>query len=325
MEINGKEIKGRVVLAPMAGYTSLGYRNYLNKFGVAFCYTEMVSDMGLIYGNKETASYIDFLNSEVPTGIQLFGHDITSLCNALKICEASNKNVDFYDVNMACPVNKVTKTGAGSALLKDPKKCGEIIRSLKQITNKKITAKIRLGWDNKSINFLEVIKELEDAGVDMIALHARSAKELYTGEPHYELIKDLQSKMRVPLIISGNIFSVEDALKALEITGAQFVMVARGAVGNPRLITNINLALENKEFEEPSLMEQIEYCKELAKSLIEEKGEFMAMRVFRSMSTRFFTSFPNSKNLRKKLASEISTYQELKDLLKLYMDHAKEV
>ena len=311
MKFGNIEINNKVILAPMAGYTSSGYRDFMIPFGVGLCYTEMVSDMGLIYGNKETLSYVDFYKSTVPTGVQLFGHDPDNLAKALLICEKLNPNVDFYDVNMACPVNKVTKTGAGSALLKDPKKCGEIIRALKKVTNKPISAKIRLGWDNNSVNFFEVVRELEKAGVDMIAIHARTAKELYAGNPHFDKLIDLKKSMKCPLVVSGNIFTVDDALNALKITGADAVMVARGGVGNPMLITNINNALEGKEIIDPTLKEQIEYCKDLAKALIAEKGEVLAMRIFRSMSNRFFVSFANSKKLRKKLASEVSTYDEL--------------
>lgn len=318
MKFGNIEVKGKVVLAPMAGYTSKGYRDFMIPFGVSFCYTEMVSDMGLIYGNKETFTYIDFPKSSVPIGVQLFGHNPENLSKALEICEGYNQNIDFYDVNMACPVNKVTKTGAGSALLKDPKKCGDIIRALRNKTNKPITAKIRLGWDNKSINFEEVVRELIDAGVSLIAIHARTAKDLYTGKPNFEILRDFRKKMSVPLVISGNIYTVDDALNALEITGADAVMVARGGVGNPTLISNINNAINGDDVISTSLKEQIEYCKELAQKLIEEKGEVIAMRIFRSMSTKFFLSFPNSKKLRSRLSSQVNTYQDLLDALDEY-------
>lgn len=322
--IGNIQINGRVALAPMAGYTSLGYRNFMNPFGVSFCFTEMVSDMGLIYGNKETLSYIKFPKSNVPTAIQLFGSEPKNLAKALLICENLNPNVDFYNVNMACPVNKVTKSGAGSALMKDPKKCGEIIKALKEVTNKPITAKIRLGWDSKTINYLEVIKEMEKAGVDMIAIHARTTKELYTGTPHFELLKDLRKSMKCPLVISGNVFNPEDAINAMKITGADAVMVARGGVGNPYLITNINNILEDKEIYSPSLLEQADYCKKLASNLIEEKGEDLAMKIFRSMSGHFFTSFPNSKKVRCRLASEVVTSKQLNQIINEYVDEIKE-
>ena len=312
------EIKGKVVLAPMAGYTFTSYRNFMNKFGTSLCYTEMVSDMGLIYKNDETFTYIDFPKSEVPTGVQLFGSEPANFIKAVEICEEFNKNIDFYDVNMGCPVNKVTKTGAGSSLLKNPKLCGDIIRAIKSVTNKPVSAKIRLGWDKNSINFLEVIKELEEAGVDLIAIHARTTKELYMGEPHYELIKDLKDKMHVPLVVSGNIFEYQDAIKALEITKADAVMVARGAVGNPLLISNINNYYSNKDIEEITLEKQIEYCLQLAREIIKEKGEKLGIRVYRAMAPRFMMGFPNSKKVRCRLASETNTYEDLINILDEY-------
>ena len=313
------EVEGKVVLAPMAGYTFNSYREFMNKFGVSLCYTEMVSIMGLIYGNEETFSYIKFPKSEVPTGVQLFGDDPEKFIEAVKICESVNPNIDFYDVNMGCPVNKVTKTGAGSALLKDPVKCGEIIKAIKSVTDKPVSAKIRLGWDKNSINFLEVIDELEKAGIDLIAIHARTTKDLYIGTPKYELIRDLRDKMNVPLIVSGNIYKVEDAIKALDITKADAVMVARGGVGNPRLITNINNYINNEEIKTPCLQEQIRYCKELAKMICLEKGEAVGMRVFRSMGSKFFNGFPNCKELKQRITTETFSYDDLEIIIDEYL------
>ena len=313
------EIKGKVVLAPMAGYTFNSYREFMNKFGVSLCYTEMVSVMGLIYGNKETFDYINFPKSEVPTGVQLFGDDPENFMEAVKLCERFNPNIDFYDVNMGCPVVKVTKTGAGSALLKDPVKCGEIIKAIKSVTDKPVSAKIRLGWDKNSINFLEVIEELEKAGIDLIAIHARTTKDLYIGTPKYELIRDLREKMHVPLVVSGNIYTPEDAVNAIDITKADAVMVARGGVGNPRLITNINNLINNKEIKNPSLMEQIKYCKELAKAICNEKGEIVGMRIFRSMGSKFFNGFPNCKALKNRITTETYTYSDLEIIIEEYL------
>ena len=186
------EINGKVVLGPMAGITSSGYREFMAPFGVDVCVTEMVSDMGLIYGNDETSTYIDFQRIDsCLAGVQLFGHDPECIKKATKIVLEKNHDVDFFDINMGCPVPKVVNTGAGSSLMKNPKLCGEIVRAVRSVTNKPVTAKIRLGWDKHSMNYLEVIQELENAGVSMIAIHARTRKELYTGEPHFDLLKDL--------------------------------------------------------------------------------------------------------------------------------------
>ena len=317
-KIGNIEIKNKVILAPMAGVTSFGYRKFMSQFGIGLCVTEMVSDMGLIYENKETKSYVEFEKLNIPTGVQLFGNCPENLAKAALICEKLNPNIDYFDINMACPVNKVFKTGAGSALMKNPKLCGEIVKAVKEATHKPVTAKIRLGVDSSHINFLEVIEELEKAGVDMIAIHPRTTKEMYGGLPHWDYLKDLRKKMRVPLVVSGNIFKVEDALNALEITGADAVMVARGGMGNPLLITNINNALEGKELISTSIDKQIELCLELARFLIEEKGEEIAMRVYRGIATRFLEGLPNSKPTKSRLSTELVKYEDLKCILSDY-------
>ena len=308
------DIKGKVVLAPMAGVTSEGYRKYLNTFGVDICVSEMVSDMGLIYQNKETESYVKYQKDGVLTGVQLFGAKPENLAKAARRAIEINPEIDFFDVNMGCPVPKVTKTGAGSALMLNPKLCGEIITTIKSVTDKPVTAKIRLGYNE--VNFLDVIKALEEAGVDAIGIHARTRKELYMGEPHYDLIKDLRSKMKVPLMVSGNIYTLDDAIKALEITGADAVMVARGGMGNPYLIKQIKTYFETGEkLPNPSFLEQCEYCLELAKSMCEEKGELTAMRIYRGIAPKFFSGFANSRVLRTVLATSLTDYQSLVNIL----------
>ena len=314
-KIGDIEIEGRVVLAPMAGVTSSGYREFNHPFGVAVSVSEMVSDMGLIYDNKQTNQYVLF-NKLFPTGLQLFGSSPETMAKAAKIAQNANKNIDFFDINMGCPVPKVTNSGAGSALMKNPQLCGEIIRAVKEATGLPVTAKIRLGWDNRTINYLEVIEELEKAGVAAIAIHARTKKELYTGEPHFDLLKDLRNKMNVPLIVSGNIFALDDAIKAVELTKADAVMVARGAMGNPFLIKQIDTYFRSGErLENPSLKEQISWCLELADYLIKEKGEILAMRIYRSIAPRFFMGFPNCKKYRTRLVTELVDRDSLVKIL----------
>ena len=311
------EIKGKIVLAPMAGITSRGYREYLNSFGVDICVTEMVSDMGLIYQNKETESYVEFEKDRALTGLQLFGSNPENLKKATQIALNLNKNIDFIDVNMGCPVPKVTKTGAGSSIMLHPRLAGDIIRAIKEVTDKPVTAKIRLGYNE--VNFKDVIKELENAGVDAIGIHARTRKELYSGEPHYDLLKGLRKEMNVPLMVSGNIYSLDDAIRALDITGADAVMVARGGVGNPFLITQIKTYFETGDrLPNPSFIEQCQYCLELAKSMIEEKGELTAMRIYRGIAPKFFSGFARSRALRTVLATSLTDYASLVRILEEY-------
>ena len=310
------EIDSKVVLAPMAGITFKSYREFMANFGFGVCVTEMVSDMGLFYGNEETKTYIDFKRGKYLTGVQLFGHDPIYIKKAAEIALNMNPDIDFFDVNMGCPVPKVVDSGSGSALMKNPKLCGDIIRALKEVSDKPVTAKIRLGWDSHSINFMDVICELEDAGVDMIAIHSRTKKELYLGEPHHDLLKDLRSKMKVPFVVSGNIYTLDDAIKALEITGADAVMVARGGVGNPFLLKQINEYFKSGErLESPSLKEQLEWCYELGTKVVEEKGEDRGMRIYRSVAPKFLIGIKNCKAYRLRLSSELVTLESLKTIL----------
>lgn len=318
LKFGNLEINSKVILAPMAGITSFGYRRFMAQFKPGYMVTEMVSDMGLIYGNKETTSYVSFDKLEVPQGVQLFGNCPENLAKAALICEKMNPNIEFYDINMGCPVPKVTNAGSGSSLMKNPKLCGEIVRAVKKATNKPVSVKIRLGVSSFTINFLEVIKEIIDAGVDLIAIHPRTAKDMYRGIPDWEKVRDLKKQVSVPLVVSGNIYTVEDAMNALEITGADAVMVARGGVGNPLLISNLNAAFNSQPLEISDLTKQIELCLELARDLIDEKGEETAMRVYRGIATKFFDGFPNSKQLKCRLSTELNKYSDLVSILDNY-------
>lgn len=317
-KIGNIEINNKIVLAPMAGISSFGYRKFMSQFGLGYVVTEMISDMGLIYGNKETSSYLKFDKGDIPTCVQLFGSDPDNMAKAVKIAESLNPNIDFFDINMGCPVNKVIKTGAGSALLNNPKLCGDIVRAMKKATSKPITVKIRLGVDSKHLTFKEVIKEVSEAGASLVSIHPRTTKELYSGKPHWDLVKNLRDEMDIPLLVSGNINTVEDALKAMEITHADGVMIARGGVGNPKLIINLNHYFKGEELEKTSLEEQEKLARELLLDLIEEKGEIVASRVARGIITKFFDGVPNSKLLKSRLSTELTSLSDFDRLITEY-------
>lgn len=315
-KIGNVEIKGKVVLAPMAGITSLAYRNFMKRFGVDLVVTEMVSDCGLIYENKKTLEYIKTTPEERPIAIQLFGNNSETIIQAMKICEKENPNFDFFDINLGCPVPKVTKAGSGSALLKNPANLRQMFEKICKATTKPVTAKIRLGYNENSINFLEIIKALEEAGVAAIGIHARTTAQLYSGKPRYELLKNLREKISVPLFVSGNIYSLDDAISALEITKADAVMVARGGVGNPQLVRQINHYFETGErLPNSTLEENITYLKEFADMLIEEKGEYRAMSILRGIAPKFLDGYPNMKQYKNMLAQSLTTRASLERIL----------
>lgn len=318
-KIGNVEIKSRVVLAPMAGITSLAYRNFMKQFGVGLAVTEMVSDCGLIYGNDKTIEYLKTTENERPVAIQLFGGDADNICKAIDIVLKENPDVDIIDINLGCPVPKVTKTGAGSALLKDPKNLYEYMKKICDYSPLPVTAKIRLGWDDKSINFIENIEVLEKAGVKAIGLHARTTKQGYSGKANYEIIRDLQEKMTVPLIISGDIYSLEETLQFLNISKATAVMVARGGVGHPRLVEQLNHYFETGEkLPDATLEENINYLIEFTDMLIEEKGEYKAMMLLRGIATKFFDGYPNTKKVKNSIAQTITTRDSLMRILSEY-------
>lgn len=310
--IGGLRIDGRVVLGPMSGYTSAAYREFMRPFGAAVSVTEMVSDMGLIYGADRTVDRFVKYGRTYPTGMQLFGSDPERLANAASIALRMNPQIDFFDINMGCPARKVTRNGSGSALLKDPAKCGEMVRAVRRAADVPVTAKIRLGWSSGSMDFREVISELEDAGASAIALHARTRDERYAGTPHYDLVEGLQKEMSVPLVISGNIYTAEDARKALGVTGAEAVMVARGGIGNPFLITQIDQMLRTGDIPpHPTVARQADWCVELCDALISELGEETAMKRMRSIAPRFFAGCYRGRELRKRLAFAVKTRDDL--------------
>lgn len=315
-KIGNVEINGKVVLAPMAGFTSLGYRNFMKPFGVALTVTEMVSDCGLIYDNKKTIDYVKSTEEERPIAIQLFGSSAETICKAMDKVLEHNPNIDLFDINLGCPAPKVTKTGAGSALLKDPKKLEEMFTIICKHSPIPVTAKIRLGWDDNSINFKENVKALEKAGIAAIGIHARTKVAGYAGKPKYELLRDFRDEMSVPLIVSGDIYTLKDAIKALEITKADAVMVARGGVGNPVLIKQIDQYFKNNIIIENSALEENkQYILALADKLIEEKGEFTAMLNMRAIAPKFLNAFPNMKKAKNKLASALTTRDSLVRIL----------
>lgn len=317
MKIKDINIKGKVVLGPMAGITSLAYRDHLKSFGVGLSFTEMVSDCGVIYSNEKTLEYIKTSSCDRPVGIQLFGNKEENVVSAMNKIIKIHDNFDFFDINLGCPVSKVTGPGAGSSLLKDSNRLKEFISYIVKHSPKPVTAKIRLGWDENSINVFENIKVLEEAGVCAITIHARTKKQMYSGNANYEILRDVGDKMSVPLIISGDIFTLQNAIDALQITKADFVMVARGGVGNPFLVKQINTYFETGEIlQSPTVEENISFLLEYCDQLIEEKGEFLAMRILRGIAPKFLSGYPGYKDVKHTIAQTINTKNDLIKILK---------
>lgn len=316
MKVGNIQLSGNVLLAPMAGVTNLAYREFMKPFGVALTYSEMISDCGLIYGNKDTYKYLDTSAYERPVALQIFGGSKETLLKALEIIESQKDDYDFIDVNLGCPVPKVTKTGAGSAWLKREDELFDMMSNLVKASKKPVTAKIRIGWDEQSINVERIVKILQDAGVSLIAIHPRTRNQLYSGVANYECIKDIKKLLHIPLVISGDIFTLESAIEAQKLTNADGIMVARGAMGNPYLITQIDHFFKTGEMlPRISLDKQLEYLKEYANKLVVLKGEDVAIRELRGIAPHFLKGYPNLKKYRVKLTTEMDTLNDLLNII----------
>ena len=311
MNIGGIEIKGKVVLAPMAGVTSLAYREFMKPFGVGLSYSEMISDCGIAFGNRRTYEYLETSEIDHPVGLQIFGYSADIAEKAIAIIE-KEATYDILDVNLGCPVYKVTKTGSGSSWLRKEEELEEYIRRIVVASHKPVTAKIRLGWDDDSINVFSVAERLQRAGVAAIGIHCRTKAQGYAGKANYEAIRGLKSKISVPLIVSGDIFNAQDAKAAVEITGADMVMVARGGLGHPYLVTQINALLEEGvELPDPSLEQQVEYAKRFSEMLIALRGETVAIKELRGLIPHFFAGFPGYKATRNQIATRTNSKKDL--------------
>lgn len=316
-KIGNVEIKGKVILAPMAGITSFAYREFMAQFGTSLTVTEMISDCGIIYQNEETLKYLPKAGETRPIALQLFGGEAKTLVRAIEMIEGMpNVEYDILDLNLGCPVPKVTKNNGGSAWLKDEKNLLDMLTAVVAISHKPVSVKIRIGWDEDSINFKQLLPKIEQTGVKMIAVHLRTTKQLYGGKARYELAENLHDLIRIPLVISGDIFTLEDAIKAIDITKADGIMVARGAMGNPYLIRQISHYYETGEkLDSPSLRDQISYLKTFASMLVEEKGEKTAISNLRGIASHFLAGFHHTKPFRIRISQTMTTLQDLFEIL----------
>lgn len=325
MKIGNIELLGKVILGPMAGITTLAYREFMKPFGVALSYSEMISDCGIAYGNGRTFDYLKTSKIDRPIGLQLFGFDIKNSEKAIKIIE-KEADFDILDLNFGCPVPKVTRTGSGSDWLRRPQEMAAYAKAIVSISSKPVTAKIRLGWSEHTINVFEVCALLQEAGISAITVHCRTKEQGYSGKADYSAIKGLKDTLRIPLIVSGDIFTLDDAIKAVNETGADAVMVARGGVGNPFLVTQIDHYFKTGErLPSPSGLQQVEYAERFAKMLIDLKGEEIAIRELRGILPKFFFGHPGYKKLRVFVSSKMTTMNDLEAALRGYREEAKRI
>ena len=302
MSFNIKDIviKNRVVLAPMAGISNPSYMKICEEMGVGYVVTELISAEAIVRDNKKTFDMlkgIDELN--INYAIQLFGSDVGTMVRAAKIINKKYPKA-IIDINMGCPVPKVAiKNEAGSALLKNPLKIKEIVSAVVNAVDVPVTVKIRSGWDEKNINAVLVAKIVEEAGASLIAVHARTRSQGYSGSADWNIIKQVKEAVKIPVIGNGDIKSCYDAKKMIDETGCDAVMLGRGVIGNPWLIRDsVNYLKNNTLPGDISVDEKIDMMKRHYKLLVEEKGEISASLEIRMFILYYLKGLPYSKEIK---------------------------
>lgn len=298
-KIKNVEINGKIVVAPMAGISNMTFRRICKSMGASLVVAEMVSDKAITYGNEKTFELLRMNDDERPISQQIFGSDVKSFMEAAKIVEEKMKP-DIIDINMGCPVPKVAvKNQAGSALLKNPEKVGEIIKAVVGAVNVPVTVKIRSGWDQSSINAVEIAKIAEANGASAITVHARTRAQGYAGKADWNIIKEVVNAVDIPVIGNGDVVSCYDAKKMLDETGCSAVMIGRGLLGNPWLIKECVEYLESGKLPEViDYNEKIDMMEYHLNKLCEDKTEKQAVLEIRNHLLNYLKGLPENKEVK---------------------------
>lgn len=313
LNIGGVPLKSHAVLAPMAGVSDRAYRELCVRFGAAYCLSEMVSSKALSFNSKKSEELMEISDLERPCGIQIFGDDPKCMADAAK--HALENKPDIIDINMGCPAPKISSNGSGSALMKNPRLCGEIVKAVTAVTDIPVTVKIRKGWDDDSVNAVEVAKICESAGAAAITVHGRTRQQYYKPPVDYDIIKAVRESVSVPVIANGDIDSAERAKEVMDITGCDLVMIGRATLGNPWIFSQINAYLENSnvKIHTPDLEERLGVMIEHIGKMVEYKGEHMAMLQARKLVVGYFKGMKGAAALRNE-AGKIKTLDDLYEL-----------
>ena len=312
MHIGNIQIKGKVGLAPMAGVTDRTFREICSNFGCAFFTSEMVSVKGLIYNSKKTFSLLSFSALERPFAIQLFGNHPEDFKAAVKLIEPLSP--DMIDINMGCPAPKIVNNHSGSALLKSPELCAEIVYAVKSTTNIPVTIKIRSGWDEFSICAPKVAILCEKAGASAVTVHGRTREQMYSGKASLDIIKSVKQAISIPTIGNGDVTSPESAEFMLEYTGCDLIAVGRGALGNPWIFSQINSWLNDRVYlKPPTIHEKIDVMIDHVTKICKFKGEHIGIKEARKHIAWYLKGIHGSANLRNKVYG-ISSIKDLKNL-----------
>ncbi len=321
MKIHDLNFECGIFLAPMAGITDAAFRLMARRTGCDMAFTEMVSAEGLVRNISKTRRFIELHPDERPAGVQIFGADPDVMAQAAAIIEESG--ADLVDINMGCPVKKVTRTGAGSALMKDARKAARVIEKVRRAINIPLTVKIRAGW-NGAVNFGEIGKVAECEGADGVILHPRTVEQVFTGRSNWDLIRELKTLLKIPVIGNGDIRGAADAHRMLMVTGCDGLMVGRGALGNPWLFRCIKqkIALDDKQEPVPSLDEKKTLAMEHLKTAVLLYGEQSGLRMFKPHLAWYARGLRGAAIFRSSIAA-VKKASDIEELIKTFFPESE--
>lgn len=310
--LGGISLENPFFLAPLAGVTDSAFRSICKEQGAALVYSEMISAKGLYYNDKNTERLLFLRSQELPAAYQLFGSEPEMIAFASERLK-ERKNC-IIDLNMGCPVPKVVKNGEGSALLRRPKLAQELVRAAVKAAGKPVTVKMRIGWDEASIAAVEFATAMEEAGASAVAVHGRTREQFYTGKADWSVIRQVKEALSIPVIGNGDVFCGKDAIRMMEETGCDFVMIARGAMGNPWIFKEALALWRGKEPTAVSREERRQVAAKHFDRLLSDKGEYAAVREMRKHVGWYTKGIPGAGRLRGRI-NTITDSEELRRVI----------
>lgn len=301
MKIGNTELKYGLMLAPMAGFTDRAMRLVCHKYGCEYSVSEMVSAKAVCYADKKTHALARLMCDEGPCSVQIFGSEPSVMARAAEILASGEEGGAApvaIDINMGCPVHKVYSNGEGSALMRDPDLIYKIVRAVSCSIDIPTTVKLRAGIDEKTKNAVECALAAEAGGASLVTVHGRTRAEMYSGKADMDIIKNVKCNLHIPVIANGDITSGATAASVLRETGADGIMVGRGAIGNPFVFSEIIASLSDGEYNPPSLEERVETALLQLSVAVKEKGEGVAVRESRKQIALYLHSFRGASAIR---------------------------